>query len=351
MNARSALLRSLGPVFLGATALLITASLLPARFSRIVIVDDKLASLEAAETPFDVVILGSSRIARRVSPDIFDRRLWKQGHQLRSFNAGISAMRIVESSALLTRIVENPKTRPRWILMEASGFFERIDRQQLTNPRTLYWHNMGSSLLAAQSVQMATLDRNGRMAHASRHIQAGIFHALNIGTWSSRMARWLGSPKSFGPKPVADRGFVAIPSREKDWSPSQARRRKAFVNRRDNYDSRIANYERAAAEAEPLTGFVPDVLRHAKETASRHGVELVFLLAPQSIGGPRVVLTIEREGLGPVLDFSNPGRYPKLFARNNRFDLEHLNERGSRLFSAYLATAFGKLIDDRQTGP
>jgi hypothetical protein len=85
------------------------------------------------------------------------------------------------------------------------------------------------------------------------------------------------------------------------------------------------------------------VLRRKRALAARYGAELV-LVAPPVPGRTFVPMP---GGDQVFLDFSDPARFPELFAPEHRQDGGHLNARGAEIYSRLVGLALGAIVAER----
>ena len=94
-------------VLVGAAAI---RTLIPQPFVRYV--TPKESHLRENPDAYDVLIVGSSRIVRQVSPRVFDHQLAAHGLNLRTFNTGIPAAKSVEVRYFLKNLAVDQRFAP-----------------------------------------------------------------------------------------------------------------------------------------------------------------------------------------------------------------------------------------------
>lgn len=343
------LLRITSLVMLGLGTLVTTAAVLPADYSRIWPITDKLTHLHQRTEPYDLLFIGSSRVFRGISPMIFDYHLDLAGHSMESFNFGILGMRVVEAWRLLETIAANPATRPRWIIFEADSLSEIIERANLSQARTLYWHDLEATRLAIDSLRSRDPDEDADIdwQKSTLHARAFLGNYFNLGTYASHVQGFLGiantevSDNSFL---IKRRGFLPLIDRPQSLTKDQRQSRAKFLGRLDEYLRMIDRDALRAGSLEP-DDFRQLILRRVRESADQYGVRLAFLLTPTPTPRQAVLTAIDNQGIGPLLDFCRPQTYPSLYSLDARFDWSHLNRTGAGRFSVKLAAAFAEVLD------
>ena len=118
----------------------------------------------------------------------------------------------------------------------------------------------------------------------------------------------------------------------------------------------LAEYERTSAErrqtpqyAKPGNPAGAVALRRLLEKIARTGATPVLVIPPRT-GATRFEPPPDIRQSCIHLDFSDPGKYPELFAIENRLDGEHLNAAGALVFSRLVAEHFAAALAAR-SGP
>ena len=338
-------------------AVVATAWFLPADYANVPHLTLKLEHLRA-EPPYDVIFLGSSLTYRGLAPRVFDRETERLGRPLRSFNAGILGMRVVESTALLESIVARAETRPRWVMIEATGFVEEFAAENVTKPRGVYWHDLESTRLAIDSLHAMPGDRsrNETASVAGRHLRAFALRSLRIGTQSSHLTRWMGGDALRPRGDLSRFGFQPLTEKLPPPHSPLERRRQEFVSRtgefRKRVEQRTANpgqyqsQDMSAALAHQLI-----VLERVATIARRYGVDIIYFVPPVVEPHGTLVAHMRQRDLRPVLDFSRVDQYPRLFEPAERFDWTHLNFKGARRFSRTAARHVIHVMNAREASP
>src|SRR5688500_7368141 len=82
-------------------------------------VTPKLRAIRDAEPPYDVILLGNSRVYYQLDPAAFDAAVKEAGGPaIRSYNLGSNAVSVFESHYLLRKVLEDPRRRPRAVVWD-----------------------------------------------------------------------------------------------------------------------------------------------------------------------------------------------------------------------------------------
>jgi hypothetical protein len=317
------------------SACLLIRSMTPPPYVRIV--SEKLAYLAEHPDDYDILMVGSSRVYRQISPAAFDRVLAEAGYPLRSFNLGIGAAKVPEVSFLLKRLAREQKIRPRYILVDPDGLYASIAEVNTNRQREIYWHERPETKLALQSLEEDELLT--RTTQAQRHIRARIFNQLGYGRLRGFLVGVLRSGTE-REQILGERGDGFVPYTTRGAEKFERQRHQFFLANLDRYHKGVAGQQRRLARPGRLRPHEISMFEHLERAIEATGAEPIFILSPvtHSRGAARKA---HRRGILPVLlAFDEPERYPRLYKVGNRFDMTHLNRRGALIYSELLARAF-----------
>ncbi len=334
------LLRRLANPCLGLFAFLLCAAALRLALPRPPIpnVTAKMEAFQAAKNEVQVLFFGSSRVYRQIDPQLFDRVLARRGIALRSFNLGVPAMSFPEDELLLRWVLDQKPPALSHLLIELSPLGLDTSRQNVGTLRNIYWHD-GARTWEGLRGSWAFADLKAWHRPWSQnllHIEAFLYRSLGFGRIPDLLRPWRGRPRS--EEILASRGFDPLLVEDS---------RKEEHQRRLRLLADPAGYRHALHLLWGARQALPEPKPYEREIYGRFltmiqeaGVEPVFLLTPTTY--PRAsVLALGAEGvLQPLLDFNDPVRYPRLYVADSRFDREHLNAEGAKIFTRQLARRF-----------
>jgi hypothetical protein len=303
------------------------------------IVSEKLAYLVENPDRYDVLMVGSSRVYRQISPAAFDRVLAEAGYPMRSFNLGIGAAKVAEVSFLLKRLEREQVTRPRYILVDPDGLYASIAEVNTNRQREIYWHEAPETRLALQS--LAEDDAMTRLSQGQRHVRAHLFNRFGYGRLRGYLAGLLRSDADHR-RILGRRGDGFVPYTVEGAERFERERRRFFLDNLDRYRRGVARQQRQLTRPGRLRPHHRAMFEHLNLVIEATGAEPIFILAPvtSSRGEARKA---HRRGILPVLlPFDDPGLYPQLYEVGNRFDMTHLNRQGAVLYSELLAREFAQ---------
>jgi len=305
----------------------------------------KLDWLAAHGDDFDVIFIGSSRVEQQIIPSEFDRAAASLGCPVRSFNAGMPAMVPPEDSYVLEQILQRPHRRLRWVFLESMPLGGQFDAALVGTGRMDYWHDarrmrlltrraMADLLRAWQEREARPQTWLGQCGHIMEgwwsHLQSFATRGSNYGRGAVLLSWQLRGPR----KPSRyDNGGPAGDG----WIPSEPRFMQGEL---------LSAYERQlAALRENPRGHLEDrlsedALRSTLALLRGHGIEAILFLPP-TLATAQFYPAPTPES-APLFDLSDVGRYPELYATENRKDGVHLNLAGAGIFTRELAALFAE---------
>lgn len=340
--------RWIGLSALFTATLLSTAMILPAPYTQVTFISSKLEHLRTRDRPYDILLIGSSHVHRQLDPTRIDRRLERAGHPLSSFNLGAAGMRLVESVGMLETIARDARTRPRWVVLEATLFSQAFKEENTNKVRTVYWHTPRVTAWALDSVFGIRFPNESRekasrreWRYARRHLVAAAQHFFNLGTFSGSIQARL---RPIGREADLEKTRGYFPRVGVSPALQKAKRKRYWELRKEflaTYDPASWTLDESYAEDSPQRR----LLRHAARICQRHEIRLAFLITPIRTNNSSTTNTIREAGLGPILDYSRIEAFPELYQLRNRYSWNHLNVRGSNRFSDLFAEAFVEILD------
>ena len=338
------------------------------------VIGGKLEYWRAHGREYDTLFLGSSHVLRAFVPAEFDRAAGESGLQTRSFNFGLQAVNLLEQRYLLGEILDAHSGLER-VFFEYQWLTPQIDPQNAFNPRTVYWHDAGTTTLAVQRAlhwgavlgdEFAYFEDPAQqhsifsvaerlvpagMHVAEEHLEHCLTERLMLGRGKDVLKGLLGREHGQTARFREGDGYISLEEDERTLA-AQGEARNTYSVRRERFLANQAAYLRdvdALDAAEQSFGDgewveaglarVDDfelIARIAEETRAR-GVEFVLVILPSQSANRRFEERLQEELGYLVLRYNLPERYPPLYDVAMRYDSGHLSAEGARYFSRILA--------------
>lgn len=307
------------------------------------VVRPKLEYLAAHTEEYDTLLLGSSRVAFQLLPSILDETMAAGGVHLRTFNAAVAGMRPPEDGYLLDLLLEHPPKHLRWVVLELQDLRASFDSHRGT-VRSLYWHDWTRTRLVAQSAfsKVAAVDRKKHRPLSKRaddwleastlvceHLSLLLTNSVNLGRGPDFVEQFLRG------KPKKDHSKVALGSRQDGYTPA-FRSETMNENERSGLEKGVADRRAKPAKPDYADATSQYALGRMIQKIEKLGARVVLLVPP----------TVSRHNFYPlpevakqaiILDYSDIAKYADLYKNEHRYDREHVNIEGSRLFTRVFA--------------
>ncbi len=312
-------------------------------FPDVPIVRPKLERLASHGDEFDVIFLGSSRVAHQIVPAVFDRAVAESGRKVRSFNAGVPAMVPPEDGYVLDEILQRPHRRLRWVFLELQPLAAQSDSTLAGTGRMDYWHDwprmwLMSKLAVADCAHAWSVPAERRREKLGQALERWWEHLRLFAENSTNYGRGAAlAGRATSRKKVKRSKLEGGGEAGDGWAiPSGGMNMAGQL---------LADYERAQALlrqtgrrrfADPVG---EEALWRKLDTLRARGITPILMIPP-TLATEQFFPERLRESGVVVLDFSDPALHPEFYATPNRKDGVHLNLQGAELFSRALAKGF-----------
>ena len=310
-------------------------------------VKEKIEWFRAHRGDYTALFLGTSRVRRHIIPSLFDRLAAEQGMEMRSFNLGVDSLMAPEDAYVLDLALAARPPKLRYVFIELSFFRANFLGQEPETIRSAYWHdwertrtvwdhlidnNLRSIKLPGKrkkdrwTVWLAEIDEWASLVN--QHGRLFLQRATNFGRIAALWPTVAGlrTPSNpLGPLGPGLDGFIP--------STDDLVIRGAALAAYEEELAKLKTGEPRERELDP----VPEAnLERVVAKIRSHGAEPIIFIAPSQSG----YTMHPRREVAPVLDFSDPLRWPELFDPRYRADAGHLNTAGAELFTRALADRF-----------
>lgn len=319
---------------------------------------EKLSYFEEHKDEFDLVFFGASDMHWGIAPEVFDTRLREHGIEVKSFNLGVPGSNGYEIHHLIGLVLEMDPARLRYAVIAWRPW--RLEVEANINKREVWWHSLTQTIVLLRGLWLDELPLAGKFQYARVHGKLSMQKFLHLGLGPEIIDFWQEPP---GPGMgkwdylAASRGFEGLtPGNAQRFWPEGPRSRQQFLDDLDAFRTRTREQAELVAELESHDREqVPDYLMTLYprtvystvlqvERLRSHGIEPLYLIPP-SHPHDKIQRRLAVEGYLPVLlDFNDPNRYPELFDADFRYDAEHFNESGARMFSQRVADEIAEAL-------
>lgn len=298
---------------------------------------------------FDAVFLGTSRVYREFMPTVFDRALERRGHQLKSFNFGLRAMRHPEMRFTVDWILRRKPERLKWMFIEltpeiidAAGV--RLHEESPFSARVINWHDAAITWMLCRAVLASDLPFSEKIGAIRSHLHQFAYKFTNMGVGLSVAGHLLGYDRSAPPPDYRTTGYVPFLA---EGDPKLMISNEIFLGQPEVLGDELRRLKERLPATTP-DPYLMASLRWVVDRIRSAGAEPVFVILPPR-WEPGVEMFDEEHtfGLPVVFAYDDPDRYPEFYALENLFNINHLNENGARILSRTFARDFSSFLESR----
>lgn len=314
----------------------------------------KRAWWEQHKDTVDVVLLGSSRVARGYVSALIEEELARAGRPAKVFNFGTIGMDAYESDHLLRWLLSTRPARLKWVVLEPESWRpERPDKIEHLSARDVYWRNARLTLTALRSIRLTNAPWDVQWSAVLEQLARFGMRSLNIGAgrWSlSQALDPAHAPEDPTPQAIDQHG---------GWQPYDEEHAEQFAPQVARWDER--GPESAFGQRiEQVLALVPrpsvlaatnvDAVLSQLAAVRAAGARAIHVMGPSVREKPWIAALDAAGHLSALIDYQDPRRYPRLYDPHNRYDADHMNHSGaellSRLLGRDLAAAMQRLERD-----
>ena len=311
------------------TAAILGSSL---RFPVISPVREKIQYFVEHEDRFDTLLIGSSRAYRQIDPALLDQLMAKAGKPIHTYNLGIDGMTPPEDLFVMEKALAR-RTKPlKYVIGECYRIPDvYIAVGQEGTLRHAYWHDWRRFLYQARALtgpKIANADgkrwsyRVGfkALCAVGPHLRLFLTNCVHLG----RGRDWFVPEQSMG-------DLCLGPKRDGFYPTESVIDDKGFKDLNEQMEA----YMTWNAGHRFGNWASQDILLEKRQLVEKHQAKYI-LFTPPSCGDNFYPIRAITASI-PLLDFTDPRRYPELFIRPNRYDHGHLNHKGAEVFTRLIA--------------
>lgn len=308
------------------------------------VVTQKLEYFAKHKDEYNLIFLGSSRTYQQIMPSVFDKSMLDSGYSIKSFNMGMTALKIPEFYFYLQKILKLNPANLQWI------FFEFIDDlnvpyENLNTTRVIAWHTPKQTLWTCQKILKIDLNPLKKIEYIHNNIIPLLYNLLNAGKAANLIRDFIGFPEKIALDKVSPIGPLKdghVPSESLEGRVK--RRIEVFLKNLDNYQKSLDYLKNI--NSQPLTESQELILEEIITLIKNSGYTPVLLKPPSISAEAYLIREIPQKNL-QVFKFNDPIKFPKFYEINTRFDSDHMTHKGSQIYTKLLAKKFASYLEEQ----
>lgn len=311
----------------------------------------KIRHLESLPShSYNTYFFGSSTFYRHIDPVVFDRHVNSHSNlNLQSYNMGALATFCPQSYYLFELFLESElSSNTKYCFLELRDL-ETIGDAVMHQERTSYWVNKSDLMFVFRSfIKRETLTLREKISASSKYLVSyleSIFHIGHFGKLITSENYY--DQKLLGPEKD---GFFPL---QLDYSTSTDWEYKAHLEERiQSLQKNPAILEKRKtkdneARGQPSNSYDHVHLDRVQELISKandKNIHLIFLLSPRCASKEIISLSKQLESKH-FINMAQPDLFSDLYLLENSFDRGHLNTKGAKIYSKYIAEQFMSTIE------
>ncbi len=286
-----------------------------------------LAQFQSSSHQYNVLFFGNSRIKNQINPEIFDMVVQEKYHS-NSYNLGVAGSAVFEEFYIFQHTLSQMEAKPQYIIFQVE--WEGLGNFEKNTARYRYW-------LDFEMFQRVFrwLSRVPNQAESRMYIKHYIQRVFNMNVWRTAV-QTLSSKTGLG-----FRGFFSL---TKEIRPHN-KQRILFEVDKERYDIALKELEKMEnADCANIGYSYPvNILNEVITVSEEWGVTPFFVYTP-----PRVITSaycaMEHIPERYKIEYPFIDNFPELYVRENFFDDGHFNEKGSKMYTEFVAKEFLRLL-------
>jgi hypothetical protein len=290
---------------------------------------DKRNYLVKNKDSFNVVFIGSSKTYYQVNAPLLDSLL----ENTKTFNFGIQSMQPPESFYIVENLILKDTIRPKYLVLELD-WIPNIKLGNIFKRRTYYWLDFNYYKFINQVQLTSHIPTMYKVASMMTSNVTLLTKLYNIGK-VNEVLNYLSGEN--------DRTEIKDDDLLKTHGYSNLWRKKDFTVQEQKSISEVVAYSRSAFNDSNNDKYFNECfmgkINHLIKLGKENGIKIIFFLPPQWKG-------YQYKELLPVfnkIDNTNQiivadvNQHPEFFEIENLYDQDHLNGKGSTLFTTTVA--------------
>ncbi|NET24364.1 hypothetical protein [Okeania sp. SIO1I7] len=317
----------------------------------------KLKYFAEHKDEYNAIFLGPSTTYNGIVPHLFDKLMAEQNVEIKSFNLAFSGATVAEINFYLKKIIALKPANLKWLFIEYYDYLIE-ELRDADSFRSIYWHTPKQTILALGITLEQEKPLRKKFLTTYGNLKSLFYRILWMGRfsdfWSEKV---LGSnlvefiKKPYSRLLIQESGYSALDG-EKKLGKSWIRRRQKFVNNLDSYYQRLDKLkQRNTASINFFKTYSLKVLKNMCDRIEEQGIKPIIFISPTlEYQEPTAIELYKQHNKSVVFALDNPETFPTLYQFESRWDFAHLNDRGAREFTRFMAEQFAKYLETKKLG-
>ncbi|MBX2877813.1 MAG: hypothetical protein KTR30_37175 [Saprospiraceae bacterium] len=311
---------------------------------------------EDQENTWNTYFFGSSRVHNQIDPAVFDHLVnLQEHHEIRSFNLGAQGAFPPQSYFLFEKFLDSKHSDGVKFCFLELRELARIKPANSVPANHSYWLSLKEISFALRCLLLdPTKSRVYKRSQILRHLRAYVENVLHIGHFKAQIS----TPHYYDDLSLGPEKNGYLPCEYQYEMTQNKALREALLKKRKRLEEEPERLQdRSIKHLQGYKGYSDAYYSEAHqervlqliERAKEKGIHLILIYISSGTNqNPGRAINLCRSlPKSHIIELANPTKFPELYYVANAFDPGHLNAKGSRIFTRYLAQEFKKIKEAR----
>ncbi|NEQ41422.1 MAG: hypothetical protein F6K40_36600 [Okeania sp. SIO3I5] len=317
----------------------------------------KLKNFAEHKNEYNAIFIGPSTTFHGIVPNLFDDLMAEKNLEIKSFNLGFGGATVAEIDFYLRTIIALKPANLKWLFIEyQDSLYEHLSNAD--SARSIYWHTPKETILALGITLEQEKPWRQKFSIAYGNFKSLFYRILSMGRFSdfwsekvlgSNLVEFIKQP--YSKKLIQESGYSALDGKKKPGK-NEIGRRQRFLNNLDDYYQRVDKLkQRNTASINFSKTYSLKVLKNMCARIEEQGIQPIIFISPTLEYQEQTAIELsKRYNKSVVFAFNNPEIFPTLYQVESRSGFAHLNDRGAREFTRFMAEQFAKYLETKKSG-
>jgi len=317
----------------------------------------KLKNFAEHKDEYNAIFIGPSTTFHGIVPNLFDKLMAEKNVEIKSFNLGFGGATVAEIDFYLRTIIALKPANLKWLFIEyQDSLYEHLSNAD--SARSIYWHTPKQTILALGITLEQEKPLRRKFSTAYGNLKSLFYRILWMGRFSdfwsekvlgSNLVEFIKQPDSR--LLIQESGYSASDGEKKPGKTEIGHRQK-FLNNLDDYYQRVDKLkQRNTASINLSKTYRLKVLKNMCDRLEEQGIKPILFISPTlEYEEPTAIELYKQQNTSVVFALDNPETFPTLYQVESRWGFAHLNDRGAREFTRFMAEQFAKYLETEKPG-
>lgn len=300
----------------------------------------KMTALEMQLTEINTLFLGSSMTNGDIDPHLYDSLMANYNQQTKSFNLGLHGLNLLESQYILEKLLTMQFANLKTVFLEVNDYLLFLNSANHRSTRIINYHDLKRTFIVCQAIWQTSYPIGLKLRLSRDRLNLFAKHILRTGELKHIYQSYSLQQKIFPDTLKNYNGYAEGGGRN-----NRFQNRNQFFRTHEgqqDYQVRLNGTHKQMLKSQKhyrqtqLAAI--QILSNIISLCRSRGVNIVLINLPANGEKKFIIKNLELKQIDcPLIEMNVPAEYPELFAPENRFDHNHLNDAGAILATKIIA--------------